>query len=98
MEVYHLVFQKKLLDLKQVVLGLGVLGTFVGILIALLGFDTSSIDESIGPLLRGLTTAFTTSVWGMFGTVVLHSVERLYKPKEDVSSPELEALKTLDIP
>jgi len=41
---------------------LGILGTFVGIVIGLLGFDTGDIDGSIGPLLAGLKTAFITSL------------------------------------
>lgn len=49
---------------------LGILGTFVGIVIGLLGFDTADIDGSIGPLLAGLKTAFITSLAGMFMAIV----------------------------
>jgi len=49
---------------------LGILGTFVGIVIGLLGFDTGDIDGSIGPLLAGLKTAFITSLAGMFMAIV----------------------------
>ena len=49
---------------------LGILGTFVGIVIGLLGFDTNDIDGSIGPLLAGLKTAFITSLAGMFMAIV----------------------------
>ena len=44
---------------------LGILGTFAGIISGLLGFDVEHIDESIGSLLAGLKTAFTTSLAGM---------------------------------
>lgn len=44
---------------------LGILGTFAGIIAGLLGFDVDNIDESIGALLAGLKTAFTTSLAGM---------------------------------
>ena len=44
---------------------LGILGTFVGIVIGLLAFDVSDLDGSIGPLLEGLKTAFITSLAGM---------------------------------
>jgi gas vesicle protein len=44
---------------------LGILGTFAGIISGLLGFDVDNIDESIGSLLAGLKTAFTTSLAGM---------------------------------
>ena len=48
---------------------LGILGTFVGIVIGLLAFDPTNIDSSIGPLLEGLKTAFTTSLVGMFASI-----------------------------
>lgn len=44
---------------------LGILGTFVGIISGLLGFDVDNIDDSIGGLLAGLKTAFITSLVGM---------------------------------
>ncbi|MDD2609905.1 MAG: MotA/TolQ/ExbB proton channel family protein [Giesbergeria sp.] len=44
---------------------LGLFGTFVGILIGLLNFDTKHIDSSIPTLLEGLKTAFITSIIGM---------------------------------
>ncbi len=43
----------------------GILGTFAGIISGLLGFDVGNIDQSIGLLLDGLKTAFTTSLVGM---------------------------------
>lgn len=44
---------------------MGILGTFVGIVIGLFAFDPTQIDESIKGLLGGLRTAFFTSVIGM---------------------------------
>lgn len=44
---------------------LGILGTFVGIVIGLLSFDVSTIDTSISTLLEGMKTAFITSLVGM---------------------------------
>lgn len=44
---------------------LGILGTFTGILWALMGFDTAAIDQSVPRLLDGMRTAFATSVVGM---------------------------------
>lgn len=49
---------------------IGILGTFAGIVIGLLVFDTANIDESIPSLLEGLKTAFITSVVGMFSAVL----------------------------
>lgn len=50
---------------------LGVLGTFYGITIGLLAFDTSDLDNSIPRLLDGLKTAFFTSLAGMIGSMIL---------------------------
>jgi len=48
----------------------GILGTFVGIVVGLMGFDPSNIDESIGLLLAGLKTAFITSLAGMSSAII----------------------------
>lgn len=50
---------------------LGVLGTFYGITIGLLSFDTGNLDQSIPGLLDGLKTAFFTSLAGMIGSMIL---------------------------
>ena len=50
---------------------LGVLGTFYGITIGLLSFDTGNLDQSIPGLLDGLKTAFFTSLAGMIGSMFL---------------------------
>ncbi|MFD2111036.1 MotA/TolQ/ExbB proton channel family protein [Thiorhodococcus fuscus] len=44
---------------------LGILGTFVGIVVGLMHFDPQNIDGSIANLLDGLKTAFITSLVGM---------------------------------
>jgi DNA anti-recombination protein RmuC len=49
---------------------IGILGTFAGIVIGLLAFDTANIDSSIPALLEGLKTAFITSVAGMLSAVL----------------------------
>ncbi len=43
---------------------LGILGTFLGIVVGLLNFDVKNIDGSITSLLAGLKTAFITSIAG----------------------------------
>lgn len=51
---------------------LGILGTFVGVVIGLLHFDTAAIDKSIPALLDGLKTAFLTSVVGMGAAMIFN--------------------------
>lgn len=46
-------------------ISLGILGTFTGIFVGLLGFDVENVDESIPDLLAGLQIAFFTSLLGM---------------------------------
>lgn len=50
---------------------LGVLGTFFGITIGLIYFDTNDLPHSIPLLLNGLKTAFFTSLAGMLGSLFL---------------------------
>lgn len=57
----------------------GVLGTFLGITLGLLCFDTQDLTTSIPQLLDGLKTAFFTSLAGMVGSLILSSrVNTLY--------------------
>lgn len=50
---------------------LGVLGTFFGITMGLIAFDSGDLDKSIPGLLDGLKTAFFTSLAGMIGSMIL---------------------------
>ncbi len=50
---------------------LGVLGTFGGITLGLMNFDTGDLNASIPLLLEGLKTAFYTSLAGMIGSLML---------------------------
>ena len=53
---------------------IGILGTFVGIIVGLLAFDTADIDASIGPLLEGLKTAFISSLVGMLLSIIYKGI------------------------
>jgi len=64
---------------------LGILGTFIGIVVGLLDFDPNKIDESIGYLLAGLKTAFITSLVGMSASIIfklLGSISWFIKSEE----------------
>lgn len=63
---------------------LGILGTFFGIVVGLLDFNTENIDGSIKALLAGLTTAFITSLWGTGLSILYRGVAvPLLTPKAD---------------
>jgi hypothetical protein len=56
-------------SIPGILTGLGILGTFIGLISGLPNINTSDSEQikaSISPLLAGLTTAFTTSVVGIF--------------------------------
>jgi len=60
---------------------LGILGTFIGIVIGLMNFDTSdpsTIDESIPLMLEGLKTAFITSLAGMSAAIIFKVTDAWY--------------------
>jgi hypothetical protein len=44
---------------------LGILGTFIGIAIGLLHFNTNDIQKSVPDLIDGIKTAFWASAWGI---------------------------------
>ena len=71
---------------------LGVLGTFAGITLGLVFFDTRNLPQSIPLLLNGLKTAFFTSLAGMIGSLVLSSkVNKLFDKKTGGVSDSAEA-------
>ncbi len=76
--------QQKHKDLKSAILSLGILGTFLGIFIGLMGFDTTNIQDSVPNMLDGLKIAFFTSIAGMSIAVSLFIFQK-FKP---ISSPE----------
>lgn len=64
--------------------GLGLIGTFLGLTLGVSGFDstnTEHIQESIQTLLGGMGTAFFTSLLGMFLSLVYVFFEKRWKNK-----------------
>ncbi|MDQ7009026.1 MAG: hypothetical protein Q9M94_01915 [Candidatus Gracilibacteria bacterium] len=61
---------------KNLVTVIGILGTFIGIILGLIAFDTTNIEQSIGTLLNGLKTAFLTSIFGLIANLVLSFLEK----------------------
>lgn len=76
-EVFHtrsmgqgIVGSRLLMATPAILTGLGVLGTFIGLAMGIGGLDLDSksiedLDKSIAPLIKGSSTAFVTSVWGV---------------------------------
>lgn len=60
---------------------LGILGTFVGVVIGLLDFDTADLDGSTSRLLDGLKTAFTTSLVGISAGVTFKVLDSIFLAK-----------------
>ncbi len=91
-------------DFKSILVSTGVLGTFIGIFIGLLGFDSNSVVDSVPKLLDGLKTAFVTSIAGM-GLAILLSIIQKNKSGDDAEdeitalnniSKQLEKLNSID--
>lgn len=67
------------LTLPSVFVGIGILGTFVGLVFGISSFDLSSsstIKDSISLLLGGMSTAFYTSIAGMFTSITFNLFEK----------------------
>lgn len=68
---------------KNLVTVIGILGTFIGIILGLLSFDTANIEGSISGLLNGLKTAFVTSIFGLAAALVLGLMEKKDESKDE---------------
>ena len=64
-----------------VMVAVGIIGTFFGIFIGLIDFDTSDVQGSIPGLLEGLKTAFVTSIAGLIGSTSLEGLRVIYPIK-----------------
>lgn len=66
--------------IPSILVGLGILGTFVGLTFGISDFKTSSseeIQDSISSLLAGMGTAFVTSIWGMLLSLIFTYIEKV---------------------
>ncbi|RKU13253.1 hypothetical protein C6501_09315 [Candidatus Poribacteria bacterium] len=70
-------------SIPAILVGFGILGTFVGLVWGLIPFsdtdfqETDDIKTAIEGLLSGVSTAFVTSVWGMVTSLLFNAVEKL---------------------
>lgn len=80
----NLVLKRRWIEqIPSLVSTLGVLGTFFGITIGLLDFNSNDLQASIPKLLDGLKTAFFTSLAGMIGSLFLSRIVSSYFDKQD---------------
>ncbi|MCK5812873.1 MAG: MotA/TolQ/ExbB proton channel family protein [Cocleimonas sp.] len=76
---------------------LGILGTFIGIVIGLLAFDPKDIDGSITLLLSGLKTAFITSLAGMTFSILYKLLGTTFLFKENKITTKSKNIEPRDI-
>ena len=79
---------------------IGIFGTFLGVALGLLEFDTQNIQASVPGLIDGLKTAFWTSIVGLMGALLvkfrhLASILRQRKVEESYRSATIEDLANL---
>ncbi len=68
-------------SLPGILVGIGILGTFVGLTLGISSFNTNStetIKNSIQLLLTGMGTAFVTSIWGMGLSILYIFLEKIF--------------------
>ena len=70
----------KLLNyIPQLLVGLGLLGTFLGLSIGLSGLNLSSNDkEQLNALIEGVKTSFYTSLYGMYFSIIFSIIINCY--------------------
>lgn len=68
---------------------LGIIGTFVGLIIGFLQVNPSAAEQSIGPLIGGMVVAFMNSLLGVVLSVVWSYRSRIHRHEFDVASDEL---------
>ncbi|MCO1336336.1 MotA/TolQ/ExbB proton channel family protein [Microbulbifer sp. OS29] len=88
-------FPRFVREAPSLLTALGILGTFIGIIIGIYGFDLADIDTSISELMQGLETAFMTSILGLFLSLILRTIFQLFtrdQPSKATSDDILLAL------
>lgn len=82
----------------QYALSAGVLGTFVGILISLYGFNVDAIQESINTFLGGMKFAFVTSVIGMGFSFYIKHIQSDVEARQEKSQEDNNHAISVHIP
>lgn len=75
---------------------IGILGTFFGIVLALLAFDDSDIKSHINDIISGMKTAFITSVTGLLLSIILKIWASIHQDRsENLDSDQVDASNIL---
>jgi len=83
-------------DYKSMIVSLGILGTFSGIILGLWDFDSENISESVPKLLDGLKLAFFTSIFGMALSVLLSVLQAQPEKKLETDTLLLDIKQQLE--
>ena len=73
-------------DYKSIIVSLGILGTFSGMILGLWHFNTQDIFSSVPRLLEGLKLAFLTSIFGIAVSVFLSVLQAQPEKKSDTDT------------
>lgn len=96
---FYLTFKrpKKIDVLPSVIAATGIIGTFLGIFMGLLDFDTNNLEGSIPILLNGMKTAFVTSLVGLILSNILKMLKAYKKNRmgKSVQDTSLERIASL---
>lgn len=86
---------------SQYTLSVGVLGTFIGILVGLWDFTTGNVDSieaSINTFLNGMKFAFITSVIGMVSSLIIKLVQSSTEARQEKSQEDNNNAISVHIP
>jgi hypothetical protein len=64
---------------------LGILGTFTGIALGLLDFNTNDIQKSVPELIEGIKTAFWASAWGILCALTIKARDIWFDGRKKIS-------------
>ncbi|WP_444922580.1 MotA/TolQ/ExbB proton channel family protein [Microbulbifer sp. CnH-101-G] len=89
-------FSRFVKEVPSLLTALGILGTFIGIILGIYGFDLADIDTSISELMQGLETAFMTSILGLFLSLVLRTIFQLFSKEQPAKATSDDILMAIN--
>ncbi|WP_445356885.1 MotA/TolQ/ExbB proton channel family protein [Microbulbifer sp. ANSA002] len=89
-------FPRFVKETPSLLTALGILGTFIGIILGIYGFDLADIDTSISELMQGLETAFMTSILGLFLSLVLRTIFQIFTKDQPAKATADDILQAIN--